>query len=42
MSLVLVKQRKLKRNLFSGISQVDFDSNGRFLIPKKYDISLWN
>ena len=22
------------RNLFSGISQVDFDSNGRFLIPK--------
>ena len=28
------EQRKLKRNLFSGISQVDFDSNGRFLIPK--------
>ena len=24
----------MKRNLFSGISQVDFDSNGRFLIPK--------
>lgn len=28
------EQRKLKRNLFSGISQVDFDSSGRFLIPK--------
>ncbi len=28
------EQRKLKRNLFSGISQVDFDSNGSFLIPK--------
>ena len=28
------EQRKLKRNLFSGISQVDFDSNCRFLIPK--------
>ena len=28
------EQRKLKRNLFSSISQVDLDSNGRFLIPK--------
>ena len=28
------EQRKLKRNLFSGISQIEFDSNGRFLIPK--------
>ena len=26
--------RKLKRNLFSSISQVDLDSNGRFLLPK--------
>tara|TARA_B110000438_G_scaffold302790_2_gene361668 strand:+ start:25262 stop:25705 length:444 start_codon:yes stop_codon:yes gene_type:complete len=28
------EQRKLKRNLFSSISQVDLDANGRFLIPK--------
>ena len=28
------EQRKLKRNLFSSISQVDLDSNGRFLLPK--------
>ena len=28
------EQRKLKRNLFSSISQVDLDSNARFLIPK--------
>ena len=28
------EQRKLKRNLFSGISQVDLDSNGRFLLAK--------
>ena len=28
------EQRKLKRKLFSSISQVDFDSNGRFLLPK--------
>ncbi|MAR85524.1 MAG: division/cell wall cluster transcriptional repressor MraZ [Cytophagia bacterium] len=28
------EQRKLKRNLFSSISHVDLDSNGRFLIPK--------
>ena len=28
------EQRKLKRKLFSSISQVDLDSNGRFLIPK--------
>ena len=28
------EQRKLKRNLFSSISQVDLDSIGRFLIPK--------
>jgi len=28
------EQRKLKRNLFSRISQVDLDSNGRFLLPK--------
>ena len=28
------EQRKLKRNLFSSISQIDLDSNGRFLLPK--------
>ena len=28
------EQRKLKRKLFSSISQVDLDSNGRFLLPK--------
>ena len=28
------EQRKLKRNLFSSISQVELDSNGRFLLPK--------
>ena len=28
------EQRKLKRNLFSSISHVDLDANGRFLIPK--------
>ena len=28
------EQRKLKRNLFSGISQVDLDSNGRFLLAR--------
>ena len=28
------EQRKLIRNLFSSISQVDLDSNARFLIPK--------
>ena len=28
------EQRKLKRNLFSSISQVDLDSNGRSLLPK--------
>lgn len=28
------EQRKLKRNLFSGIAQIDIDSNGRILIPK--------
>ena len=28
------EQRKLKRNLFSSISEVDLDSNGRFLLPK--------
>ena len=28
------EQRRLKRNLFSSISQVDLDSNARFLIPK--------
>jgi MraZ protein len=28
------EQRKLKRNFFSSISQVDLDANGRFLIPK--------
>jgi len=28
------EQRKLKRNLFSSISQVDLDPNGRFLLPK--------
>lgn len=28
------EQRKLKRNFFSSIVQVDLDNNGRFLIPK--------
>ena len=28
------EQRKLKRNFFSSIFQVDLDNNGRFLIPK--------
>lgn len=28
------EQRKLKRNLFSSIVQVDLDNSGRFLIPK--------
>ena len=28
------EQRRLKRNLCSSISQVDLDSNARFLIPK--------
>jgi len=28
------EQRKLKRNFFSSIVQVDLDKNGRFLIPK--------
>ena len=28
------EQRKLKRNFFSSIAQVDLDNNGRFLIPK--------
>jgi len=28
------EQRKLKRNFFSSIIQVELDNNGRFLIPK--------
>ena len=28
------EQRKLKRNFFSSIVQVELDNNGRFLIPK--------